>query len=198
MAVSQLFASRTVRLSNKRIFWLAALAGFGIVLGAAAYDRWKAPQALHVQRLTAEVSVSEQLEPGVIARLKRLGFAAVIDLRPDGEVEGQPSAAEVGAAVQRAGLVFAYMPVPHGDIPGDSVAALRDAMARSPRPVLLYCRSGRRAVRTWSLVEAERADGLTANEILAAVQSVGHSAADLRDAIERRVAQRKLDRGGAR
>ena len=182
-----------MRLSNKAIFWLAVLGGFGMELGTAAYDRWKAAAPFHLQRLTAEVSVSEQIALAAIPRVKLRGFAAIIDLRPDGEADDQPSAAEVGAAARRAGLAFAYVPVPHGDIPGDSVAALRDAMAKSPRPVLLYCRSGRRAVRTWSLVEAERADGLSANQILAAVQGAGHSAADLRDAIDRRIAQRRHD-----
>jgi protein tyrosine phosphatase (PTP) superfamily phosphohydrolase (DUF442 family) len=58
--------------------------------------------------------------------------------------------------------------------------------------VLLYCRSGRRAARTWSLVEASRADGMDVAQIIAAVKEGGQEADDLKDALEQRVAARAV------
>jgi len=90
---------------------------------------------------------------------------------------------------------FAYVPVPHGDIPAGAVTALARAMAENPKPILLYCRSGRRAARTWSLVEVSRSDGLDAADILAAVKAGGQSAEDLDTAIAARIANRSVAAG---
>jgi uncharacterized protein (TIGR01244 family) len=87
-------------------------------------------------------------------------------------------------------LTFAYVPVPHGDIPGQAVDALGQSLASAGKPVLLYCRSGKRAARTWALSEASRADGLDAVAIQAAVRSAGQSADDLAESIAARIAAR--------
>ena len=114
----------------------------------------------------------------------------MVDLRPDGEEPGQPSAQDMRLAATKAGLAFAYVPVPHGDIPEASVAALQAFLASQSGPVLLYCRSGRRAARTWALVEAARPGGMPTDAIMAAVQGAGQNAEDLRGRIEAAVAAR--------
>jgi uncharacterized protein (TIGR01244 family) len=134
--------------------------------------------------------VSEQLQVSQLREVKQRGFATVIDLRPDGEAEGQPTAELVKATADAHKLAFAYVPVPQGDIPDSAVDALNKAIADSPKPVLLYCRSGRRAARTWSLVEASRPGGGSASEIMAAVKASGQSADDLAGAIHARIAKR--------
>jgi len=75
------------------------------------------------------------------------------------------------------------VPVPHGDIPEDVAVRLQSVLA-DPRDVLLYCRSGKRAARTWALAEARRPGGLSAEQIQASVQGAGQDAADLRDRID--------------
>lgn len=177
----------------KGSFFIAVLAGAAAVMGWAAYQRFAhppLPRAIPMKLLADGVWVSEQIGPPQLALLRQERFAAVVDLRPDGEVAGQPSSSAMADAASRAGLAFSYAPVPHGAIPDDAVSALQKALASQPRPVLLYCRSGRRAARTWALAEASRSGGLDAQAIRQAVLAVGQPVADLDAEIQARVAAR--------
>ena len=185
------------RFSNKAVFGGALLVGILFVLGSAAYSKLAVANAAEtvrvasaVKQLTSAISVSEQLTPDQLKGVNHSGFTTVIDLRPDGEVAGQPDAAAMEAEAKANGLAFVYVPVPHGDIPDSAVEALGKALDAHRGPVLMYCRSGKRAARTWSLVEASRSGGMQANEILEAVKASGQSADDLRPAIEARIAKR--------
>jgi uncharacterized protein (TIGR01244 family) len=177
----------------KGSFFIAVLAGAAAVLGWATYQRFAhppLPRAVAVKSLTDGVWISEQIEPAQLALLRRQHFASVIDLRPDGEVVGQPSSADMAIAAASQGLAFTYVPVPHGAIPGGQVTSLQKALASQPRPVLLYCRSGRRAARTWALAEASRTGGLDAATILRIVHAAGQSADNLDADIQARIAAR--------
>ena len=63
-------------------------------------------------------------------------------------------------------------------------------LGTSQKPVLLYCRSGSRAARTWALAEAARPGGLDEQAILQAVEQAGLDASDLQADIARRIAAR--------
>lgn len=178
-------------ISNQRIFWLSALLGMSFAVASAAYSHRTHPRLLP-HRLTDDVWVSEQLRPNAIPEAKARGFATIIDLRPDGEAANQPSSAAMEEAARANALAFAYVPVPHGDIPEDAVTVLGERIASSPKPILLYCRSGRRAVRTWSLAEASRPSGLAPEQIEAAARSAGQSAEDLDAGIRQRIAARPV------
>ena len=166
-----------MRLSTPLLFGLAVLVGVGGVVGYHAYDRYASRASIH--SLTPDVWVTDQLSEDRVGTPEVAHFRTVIDLRPDGEAEGQPTAASIEAAVRRRGRDFVYVPVPHGDIPADVVKSLGDALQKAPKPVLLYCRTGRRAARTWALSEAQRPGGLSAAEIERAVRDVGQNADDL-------------------
>lgn len=196
--------------STGRLFLYSVLAGTTAVLAMAAWSKLQGagmPQRPAVQapataaqpalKLANGVGVQQQLAPADLAGLRAGGYATVIDLRPDGEVAGQPPSTAMSSAAQAAGLRFRYVPVPHGEIPESAVEGLQRALAEEPGPVLLYCRSGRRAARTWALVEARRVGGLPAEAILEAVRNAGQDAADLRPRIEAAVAARKGHGGAA-
>lgn len=172
------------------IFGIAVVAGMSLVLATAAIQRWQRPPPAKVSRLSGQIAVAEQLSLDQIPELGQRGYATIIDLRPDGEAPDQPSASAVRTRARKSSMRFAYVPVPHGDIPASAVDALQQAIADNPSPVLLYCRSGRRAARTWSLVEASRQDGASGDAILAAVKASGQSADDLAPAIRERIARR--------
>jgi uncharacterized protein (TIGR01244 family) len=172
----------------KWTFLLALLLGFAGMLVVATRQPTLGPSDM--ARLSGDVWVAAQRTPDQLAVLRLQGFRAVIDLRPDGEVEGQPSSSEMAKAAQASGLRFSYVPIPHGDIPPAAVKRLASLLAISERPVLLYCHSGRRAARTWALAEAARPGGLDAAAILADVREAGQSADDLdREIIARTDAQ---------
>lgn len=181
------------------VFLGALLLGAGSVLVAAAVVHHRAEAASarkpHLHRLTGDIWVTAQITPAQLKAIRDGGIAGIIDLRPDGEAAGQPSSAAVGQAAAALGLRFLYAPVPHGDIPPAVVDQLADDLAASPRPLLLYCHSGRRAARTWALAEASRVGGMDAKAIEAAVRLAGQSADDLQTEIERRVDARPTSAG---
>lgn len=178
-------------IKNRWIFLFSVLIGVGIVLCIAAYFHFKNPPQVRVSKLTQDISVTEQLKQDAMSQLKGQGFSTVIDLRPDGEAIDQPTSKVMSIAARENNIKFYYVPVPHGDIPEQSVKQLAEALRNAPKPILMYCRSGKRAARTWSLVEASRSDGMNVNSILAAVKEVGQSADDLNQDIIRRISQRK-------
>jgi uncharacterized protein (TIGR01244 family) len=111
-------------------------------------------------------------------------------MRPDGEAADQAPSAEIKNAAERDGLGFHYIPVPHESIPEADVQALSEVLSHDNMPAVLYCRTGRRAVRLFALVEASRVDGPGADAILGTVRAAGFSADDLREDIARRLANR--------
>jgi|GEM_PF-65833 len=185
---------------NKALFAISILAGTLAIVGMAAYSRLdtaksaapadekKMAPATH--HLHGQIQVTEQITPESIAALKQQGIQNIIAMRPDGEAPNQASAATIEKNALAAGMKFTYIPIPHGDIPDASVTALQQALEKNQGPVLLYCRSGSRAARTWSLVEASRAGGMDAATIMSAVKSAGLKADDLEGLIQKRIAAR--------
>src|SRR3954467_7423422 len=147
-------------LSDIKLFFLSILLGVICVFAAAAYTQWDTPPRLALRELTENILITEQLTLEEVKALHQYYFKTVIDLRPDGETPDQPSSSEIGTLIKENKMTFAYVPVPHGDIPDSAVDALAKAISESPKPILMYCRSGKRAARTWSLVEASRVGGL--------------------------------------
>ena len=169
---------------------LAMLAGIVLVVSYAAITKPAPRVVVNAKELANDVWVTEQVVPESFADIKARRFESIIDLRPDGEELGQPSSETIAKVAQANGLAFAYVPVAHGDIPSPPVDALAQSLALVHKPILLYCRSGKRAARTWALAEASRVDGLDAAAIEAAVRSAGQPVDDLSQAIGARIAAR--------
>lgn len=177
--------------------------GASPVLLPAAWSRWvdgipprsAVPEAstalMERHRLTDDLWVAGQIEARDVEGARVRGFKTVIALRPDGEAADQPSSAEMSRLAGTQGIAFAYVPVPHGDLPDAVADSLGRTLASADGPVLLYCRSGRRAVRAWAIAEASRPDGLTPEAIRAAAAAAGHPVDDLSDRIIRRAAERR-------
>ena len=112
------------------------------------------------RKLDDKVSVAGQIEVADVAEAAALGFATIVNNRPDGEEPGQPDAAEIGAAAAAAGLAYRHIPVDHSGFGPDQVAAMAEVLADAGGPVLAYCRSGTRSTFLWALAEHARgADG---------------------------------------
>lgn len=181
-------------MSFLRVFLISMAVGAGSVLAFAALQ--PAPperpsRASVTHTLIEGVGVRSQIGTADIARLRDLGYRTIVDLRPDGEVAGQPSSQEVGTAARDGGMSFAYVPTPHGTIPDAVVADLSRVLATAERPVMLYCRSGKRAARVWALAEAARSGGADAGTIATAVKAAGQPVDDIMARIVERVAQRR-------
>jgi uncharacterized protein (TIGR01244 family) len=105
------------------------------------------------RHVTDDFAVSPQITPADAAAAAARGYALVINNRPDGEAPGQPSSAEVEAAVRAAGMDYAHIPFVGRPGP-DQVRAVHDAAARAKGPVLAFCRSGTRSITVWTLGQA--------------------------------------------
>lgn len=102
-------------------------------------------------RLDDRLSVAPQLALADIAGAAERGVRLLICNRPDGEAEGQPSAAALRAESQRHGLGFVHIPVVGGAIGTEAVEAFQAALAHAEGPVLAFCRSGTRSALLWAL-----------------------------------------------
>lgn len=182
--------------SKRVIFGAAIIAGMSLVLAKPLYEKLKRPPPARVVHLHANIAVSEQLRPEELPELRDRGFTTIIDLRPDGEAVGQTPSTVMASSARANRMEFVYVPVPHGAIADSAVAALDKALSQRSGEVLLYCRSGKRAARTWALVEASRAKGMDSRAILAAVKASGQSADDLTGNIAERVAKRRAGAQG--
>ena len=179
---------------HRRTFGRLLLTGVALTYSTVSLAGVHAHAPAKVSQLTERFAVAGQINPEQLADLKARGYTTIISLRPDGEGADQPSSEQMQAAAGSNGMSFAYVPVTPGAIPDSAVAALTNATAGTSGKVLMYCRSGSRAARTWGLVEASRPDGADAQAIMAAVKASGQSADDLREAIGQRVAARRVSK----
>lgn len=150
----------------------------------------------HFTRLTPQVVrrglfLSGQIHRTDIADLRNSGFGTIIDLRPDDEEPGQPTSTDLKDKVEFAKMAFHYLPVLHGEIPSDAVVSqLAEILPTAHTPVLLFCRTGNRALRTYALVLASTPGGPDQEEIRALGVQFEHSRSDLSEEIARRIAAR--------
>jgi uncharacterized protein (TIGR01244 family) len=120
--------------------------------------------------VTDTFSVSPQIALGDVAVAAAEGFTLIINNRPDGEAPGQPTSAEMEAAVRAAGLDYLYAPVIGRPGPAQ-VAAVRAAVAGASGKVLAYCRSGTRSICAWAIGQA---DTVGADELIRLGAAAGY------------------------
>ncbi len=74
------------------------------------------------------------------------GFRSVINNRPDFEGgPDQPTSAAIEQAAQQAGLAYAFLPVSPAVQTADEIARFAELLARLPKPILAFCRTGTRS-----------------------------------------------------
>ena len=107
-----------------------------------------------IRYIDSDYAVAGQLAPEHMKQLADAGFRCVIHNRPDGEEAGQPGAAQMQAAAEAAGLQYLYLPV-GAAYPVDAAAVtLKQELAKLPRPILAYCRSGARSTNLYGLAKS--------------------------------------------
>jgi uncharacterized protein (TIGR01244 family) len=92
------------------------------------------------------LSIAGQMRPEDMALLAQEGFRSVINNRPDFEGgPGQPTHDQLEAAARAAGLEYRYLPVPPAGHTVDQARAMVELVDSLPKPVLAFCRTGRRS-----------------------------------------------------
>jgi uncharacterized protein (TIGR01244 family) len=124
-----------------------------------------------MRRLDEKVAVAGQVWPEQMPGIAAAGFRAIVNNRPDGEEPGQPTAQQVSAAAEAAGLTYHDIPVAGGFAP-EQVDAMAAALAEADGPLLAFCRSGTRSTFLWALAEASR--GTNPEELIAKAEAAGY------------------------
>lgn len=140
---------------------------------------------MDVRPISPNVWVSGQIRPEDMAKLKDMGFRAIVGNRPDGEEPGQPEWAGIAAAAEAAGLAAAHIPVVPGQIGDDEALAFREVVTEFDKPVLAYCKTGNRAAQLWSLAARDR---LSTDEVIRMAATAGYDLGPMRARIEQGLA----------
>ena len=134
---------------------------------------------MDIRKVTDMLSVAPQIAPEDMTELAALGFKSVVSNRPDGEEAGQPTAAEMAAAAETAGLAFQHVPVISGAMTADDVVTNAAALDALDGPVLAYCRSGTRSIMLWA--QDQIANGkMDADAVIEAGAQAGYNLGPLR------------------
>ena len=126
-----------------------------------------------VRQLDDKTFVDGQIGPDDLTEVKALGVTMVINNRPDGEDDGQPTSEEIEAAARAAGLDYRHVPIARGMGPSD-VEAMREAIhATGDGKLLAFCRSGNRSTLAWAIARNE--DGTPRDELQRCAEGAGFS-----------------------
>ena len=107
------------------------------------------------------LSITGGLHRPDIEALARVGVRTIVNNRPDGEDQGQLSAAEARRLAEAHGLVYHHIPITAATLSRADVDAFAAALRDAPTPVVAHCRSGTRSTLLWALVRMrEGADAL--------------------------------------
>ena len=122
-------------------------------------------------RLDDKTLVEGQIAPADVAAFKQAGVTMIVNNRPDGEDEGQPTSAEIEQAARDAGIDYRHVPIARGMGPAD-VEAMRSAINEASEGKLLaFCRTGNRSTLAWALARSE--DGVSREELERCVAEAG-------------------------
>jgi uncharacterized protein (TIGR01244 family) len=97
--------------------------------------------------------VSGQIQASDMAEMAQKGITTIVNNRPDGEEEGQPSSTLLEMAAREAGLDYLHLPI-SAEFSEDKISAMLNALETSPGLVLAFCKSGTRSAYLWALARA--------------------------------------------
>lgn len=136
---------------------------------------------MDIRRVSDAVAVSPQIEVDDVAKVKQAGFSVIVNNRPDGEADDQPTGSEIEAAAAEAGLAYFSIPMVPGAITHEMIDELNAVLDRADGPVFAFCRSGTRSVTLWALSQAGT---VATDEIIEAASRNGYDLNPMRPTME--------------
>ncbi len=122
--------------------------------------------------ISERLAVGGQPSEDDLHALKAEGFAAVVNLRRDGEANQPLDPVREGLAAAVAGLKYFHIPVNSDDPKHHQVEAVRAALDQVAGPVYVHCQGGGRAC-TMALLAAAPSTGYGAREMMAEAEAAG-------------------------
>src|SRR5580658_4502029 len=181
-----------MKTSSKNIFAWSLLAGMVISTCFVLWAGRRSGPKLIRNVDSTDIYLTDQIRVADFQQISKMHIATVVDMRPDGEALDETPSSEVAKISYQHGIDFSFIPVPHGEIPSSQVDKLASVLWVGKRPILLYCRTGKRAIRTYCLAEALRDEGHTEPELRMIAKKAGFSIDDLHDDIMRRISARRM------
>ncbi len=136
---------------------------------------------MDIRIVNDKFAVAPQITADDIAEIKSLGYIAVINNRPDGEVVDQPATGEIKATANAAGLDYYDLPINSGTLPMEAIAETRALLEKINGPVFAFCRSGTRSITLWALSQK----GIrNSDEVISEVQNAGYNLPFLAEFLE--------------
>ncbi|AVI61538.1 TIGR01244 family sulfur transferase [Halomonas sp. GFAJ-1] len=105
---------------------------------------------MQTQPLEKGVEITSSLTVEALEDVKAKGFKTVICNCKAGESDEFPDEAAYRQKAEAIGLHWVHIPVAPGDYRPADVEAFAQAMQQLPRPILAFCRSGKRATHLWA------------------------------------------------
>jgi len=103
-------------------------------------------------KLSDNFSSNMQIAVSDLSAVKALGFLTVINNRPDGEENDQPSNADFADAAAELGLEYYFIPINLNTIGEAEIDKMQSVLANSSAPVFSFCRTGNRCTILWSIL----------------------------------------------
>ncbi len=134
------------------------------------------------RQLNESILVSPQIGVEDIATAKELGISLIINNRPDGEADDQPTGDLIAQAAQDAGVAYCAIPISHAGFSEAQVDAMIAALGEADGKVLAYCRSGTRSTLLWSLAQAKQ--GMPLAAIASSAAGAGYDISPIKPALD--------------
>lgn len=103
---------------------------------------------MEIRKLDQQVSISAEPATTEFAQLAEDGVQTVVCNRREGEVDGQPSFAELEKIVTDSGMRFVLLPFARGEMQPEQVKAFAELVESGER-IHAFCRSGNRSYNLW-------------------------------------------------
>lgn len=167
----------------------AAVIGSVVALGAQQVTKEEVPGIRNLSRLETTVACAGATEVEAIPNVKKMGFAAMINLRQASEPGANVPQAQ--AAAKAAGLNYVHIPF-DAAAPDPAVAdRFLDAIKQpGNQPAYIHCASANRAAAMW-FVKRVQIDKWDADRAMKEAEALGLSSAPLKQFVTTYVSTRK-------
>ncbi|WP_233128918.1 beta-lactamase hydrolase domain-containing protein [Halovibrio salipaludis] len=132
-----------------------------------------------IHQLEDGVGLTGAMKPEDLQSAHQQGYQSLICNRQPGEDSPEHDEPALGDRARALGLSWTCIPVATGEYSDADVAAFHEALETLPRPLLIFCRSGRRSIHLWALARV-RHDGEQPETVLERMRALGHDPETLR------------------
>ncbi|MCE8034201.1 TIGR01244 family phosphatase [Billgrantia tianxiuensis] len=138
---------------------------------------------MQIHQIEPGFAIADALTPSDLEEVARQGFRAVICNRRSGEAEDHPDDRALSAKAAELGIEWRCIPVTPGEYGDADIEAFGRALDELPRPILAFCRTGRRAVHLWAHARSREAQ-CNIPMLLAVARAAGHDLEERRAQLE--------------